>query len=191
MKHRLFAAINLPLDVSQKIEKLQLQLDQSHLPISWERTARMHLTLVFMGRLADEDMKRARGMVANVATQFRPHTLKLLGIETLFQRHEPSIVYVPVVDEEGELTLLQQELTRRVDEITPQPRRKFFPHITIGWIKKSDPTSVKQSLDRVNELDINFEVEFMVDKIHLYESFLSRSGSSYSRLESFNLGNSR
>ena len=191
MKHRLFVAVDLPGEVKSQIEKLQLTLDKLRLPVKWELPQKVHLTLSFLGRLADEDVNQARRIVANTARIFSPHTLQLVAIGTLYQRHEPSLIYLLVADRSGELTDLQAELARRVDEITPQPQHKFWAHVTIGRVLKSDPTVVKHSLDKLEEVDIDPLVEFEVDKICLYESFLTKAGSSYQRLGSFNLGNKR
>lgn len=189
MKHRLFVAIDLPDAVKSEVEKLQLTLDKLRLPVKWELPQKIHLTLSFLGRLADEEASLMRRIIANTAGVFRPHLLQPVALDTLYQRHEPSPVYLLVADREGELTSLQKELTRKFDEITPQPRHKFMPHIVIGRILKSDPTLVKQSMDKLSDVEIEPLPEFEVSQISLYESHLSKAGSSYQRLGSFNLGN--
>lgn len=190
MKHRLFAAIDLPDQVASRVVRLQTELDKLGVPIVWEKPKQLHLTLVFMGRLPDEDAARVRGMLVNTARAFRSHTLRIGDLDTLYNRHELSILFLQIIDLEGELVSLQKELARRVDEVTPQPRQKFMPHITIGRIRKSDPTQVKHQLDKLADVEIDSLGEFTVDKVHLYESFLSKSGASYIKLASFNLGNS-
>ena len=189
MKHRLFVAVDMPDAVKSEVEKLQISLDKLRLPVKWELPQKIHLTLSFLGRLADEEASLMRRIITNTATAFRPHLLQPVALDTLYQRHEPSLVYLLVADREGELTSLQKELTRKFDEITPQPRHKFMPHIVIGRILKSDPTLVKQSMDKLSEVEIEPLPQFEVQKISLYESHLSKSGSSYQRLGSFNLGN--
>ena len=191
MKHRLFVAVDLPGEVKSQIEKLQLTLDKLRLPVKWELPQKVHLTLSFLGRLTDENVNQVRRIVANTARIFSPHKLQLVALGTLYQRHEPSLIYLQVTDRSGELTALQAELARRVDEITPQPQHKFWAHVTIGRVLKSDPTVVKHSLDKLEEVDIDPLAEFEVDKICLYESFLTKAGSSYQRLGSFNLESKR
>lgn len=189
MKHRLFAAVDLPDAVKSEVEKLQLTLDKLRLPVKWELPQKIHLTLSFLGRLADEEVNLMRRIIANTTGTFRPHLLQPVALDTLYQRHEPPLVYLLVADREGELTSLQKELTRKFDEITPQPRRKFMPHIVIGRILKSDPTLVKQSMDKLSDVEIEPLPEFEVSQISLYESHLSKAGSNYQKLGSFNLGN--
>jgi len=190
LKHRLFAAIDLPDQVMSQVAKLQTELDKLGVPIVWEKPKQLHLTLVFMGRLADEDAARVQGMLVNTARTFRSHTLRMGDLDTLYNRHEPSILFLQIIDLEGELVSLQKELARRVDEVTPQPRQKFMPHITIGRVRKSDPTQVKQFLERLSGVEIDSLGKFTVNQVHLYESFLSKSGASHVKLASFNLGNS-
>jgi len=191
LKHRLFVAVDLPEEVRSEVEKLQLSLDKLHLPVKWELPQKVHLTLSFLGRLTDEGVGQARAVVADTAQMFSAHPLRPITLGTLYQRHEPSLIYLFVTDRTGELAALQKELSGRLDKITPQPHHKFWAHVTIGRILKSGPTVVKQSLDKLEEVDIDPLPEFEVDKICVYESFLSKAGSSYQRLGSFNLGNKR
>ncbi|MDO8488418.1 MAG: RNA 2',3'-cyclic phosphodiesterase [bacterium] len=189
MKHRLFVAINPPPEVLDHIGQLQRELDKLKLPIKWNPLDKIHITLAWLGHLPAEEVARMRGIVANTARQFRAHQLQPVAIDTMYQRHEPSLVYLLLADPEGELAALQKELTRKVDEITPQPRQKFLLHITIGWVLKSDPTRVKHTLDEIDKVEMEPWPKFSVTQMTLYESFSTKAGSSYSRMGSFNLGN--
>ncbi len=127
-------------------------------------------------------------IVGRITSSCLSFFLQPVTLETLYQRHEPSLVYLLVADRDGELVSLQKKLSAALDEITPQPRRKFLPHLTIGRVRKSDPTFVKRSLDKLSQVEVEPISQFEVDRVHIYESFLSKSGSSHQRLAGFNLG---
>lgn len=191
MKHRLFVAISIPADVGNQIDLLQRRLDQLRLPVRWEPSHQVHLTLAWLGRLADADVGQVKQMINQVAGSGEPGRLQPVDLGTLYHRHEPAVIYLLLADQDGQVGRLQAELAEVLGQVTPQPRRKFLPHVTIGRVKKSDPTTVKQSLDKLSQVVFTPWPEFAVDQIHLYESFLSKSGSSYARLASFSLGNRR
>jgi len=188
LKHRVFIAINLPAEVIAEIDKLQLKLDKLRLPIAWELPHKTHLTLNFMGKLEDQDIDKVRRALKQVVTNYPSLQLQPFMFDTLYIRHEPSLIYLLVKDEEGRLGELQKELTTQLDSITPQPGQKFLPHITIGRVKKSDPTFVKQTLDKISAVEIDPLSVFTVEKIDVMESFVSQVGSSFQRLGSISLG---
>lgn len=184
-------AIDLPIETASQIDVLQRQLDSMGLPVSWEPAGKIHLTLVFLGRLPDEEASRVNQVVRSVVGSYMPFSIQPAVLETMYHRHEPSVIYLLIANKDGELFALQRDLAKSLDQITPQPSRKYLPHVTIGKVRKSDPTYVKQVLDKLEQVEAPPLVEFEVTKIHLYESFLSKSGSSFTRLQSFSLGNNR
>lgn len=188
MKHRVFIAINLPAVITSEVEKLQLKLDKSRYPVVWEKPSKAHLTLNFMGRLLDEEISKVRQVAKSILVGYRPFELRLGLLGTLYIRHEPSVVYLTAMEKEGILMEMQKSLASQLDAITPQPGRKFLPHVTIGRVQKADPTFVKQTLDQLTEEDIDPLTPFLVEKVDIMESFLSKAGSSYQHLGSLQLG---
>ncbi len=182
-------AINLPVEVTMEIGQLQLRIDKLKLPINWDLPHKIHMTLNFMGHLEDADIVKVRQIVKQVATGYNPFTLRPVAVDALYIRHEQSVVYLLAQDMDERLGDLQKELTVNLDKLTPQPRQKFLPHITIGRIRKADPTFVKQTIDKLSQVEIDPLSQFAVEKIDVMESLVSKAGSSYQKLGSFTLGN--
>jgi len=182
-------AIDLPTAVSTQVEKLQLELDKLRLPIKWEKSSKLHLTLAFLGKLDDSDIGQVRRIGREVTRSYAPFRLQPAVLDTLYQRHEPSLVYLLIANKDGDLDVLQKELAKSLSGVTPQPQRKFLAHVTIGRVLKSDPTHVKQSLDKLSDVEIDPLPEFDVWEIGLYESFVTQAGGSFQRVDRFILGN--
>ncbi|MEK7090875.1 MAG: RNA 2',3'-cyclic phosphodiesterase [Patescibacteria group bacterium] len=174
MKHRLFIAIDLPETTLSEIAALQPQLDKLELPIVWEK--HLLLTLNFLG-LADP------GAITPLIPSFHSFALQPLYLDTLYSRHEPTILYLSLA-KSPELTDLQSSLSLSLSQITPQPR-KFLPHITLGHLKRTDPVSTKRYMDILSDFNSPQFSPFTVDKIVLYQSLISQAGTTYQKLATF------
>ena len=183
MKHRLFTAIDLPDTTVSEIVTLQPQLEKLKAPLVWEK--RPHMTLNFLGQIPDDEVplvKKALTQATQSAYQF---TLQPLYVETLYSRHEPTILYLSLAKSE-ELNDLHKSLIVNLESITPQPR-KFLPHITIAHLKRTDPVSTKRFMDLISDFESPPFSPFTVDKITLYQSLITQAGTTHQKLATFML----
>ena len=174
MKHRLFIAIDLPEATLSEIAILQSQLEKLALPLVWEKQPL--LILNFLG-LADP------GAITPLIPPFHSFTLSPLYLDTLYSRHDPTILYLSLAKSE-ELLQLQASVSSSISSITPQPRH-FLLHISIGKLKRTDPVSTKRAIDIISNQEVPVLSEFLVDHVTLYKSLLSRTGSTYQKLATF------
>lgn len=183
MKHRLFTAIALPESISLEITRLQQDLDKLKLPVVWERN--FHLTLNFLGQVTDSDTGTIKNLISDTTKNLYSYTLLPLYLDTLYSRHDPTVLYLSLSKSE-ELLELQDSLASALSSITPQPR-KFLPHITIGAFKRTDPVTTKHFIDLVSDFATPDFSEILVDKIILYESLPSKAGTTYRQISQFML----
>lgn len=179
MKHRLFVAIDVP---STEIVALQSKLDQLRLPVIWEKPEKIHLTLNFLGRVTPDQLHPVSRAVSQVVKTYNHLTIELLFLETLYQRHDQTLIYLSAFS--PDLIPLQKSLSQALNDISPQPRR-FLPHITIGKIKRTDPATTKRVIDVISNFDYQPLSPFVADHLTLYESFLSAKGSTYQKIGQF------
>ena len=182
MKHRLFLAIDVP---SSPIIELQSRLEKLGLPISWEKPEKLHLTLNFIGRVSSDQLGGVSRVIKSAIYQFNKLTVSLPFLETLYQRHDQTLLYLAASS--PDLVPLQKAVCAGLDSIKfPQPRR-FLPHVTIGKLKRTDPTTTKHVIDIISDFDYQPMPSFDVDHLTLYESHLSSKGSSYQKIATFRL----
>ncbi len=186
MKHRLFIAIDLPETTLGEVAALQSQLDKLKLPIVWEKHT--HLTLNFLGRIPDYQLPPVKKAISQAIQPFSNFTIQPLYLDSLYSRHEPTILYLSVAKSQ-ELMNLQESLSQALSQITPQPRR-YLPHISIGHLKRTDPVSTKRYMDILSDFDSPQFSPFTVNKIILYQSLISQAGTTYQKLATFSLATS-
>ncbi|KKU55442.1 MAG: 2'-5' RNA ligase [Candidatus Amesbacteria bacterium GW2011_GWA2_47_11] len=185
MTHRLFIAIDPPPSIRSGVRRLQSRLAHLDLPVNWEDTDKLHLTLNFLGRIPDQNLGPITTTLTRVAAAMTQFSLEPMFLETLYQRHDNSIIYIGFAGDIDLLKKMQKSLSLSLSKLSlPQPRR-FLPHLTIGRLKRTDPTLTKRYLDQIRAQNFRPLPVFTVDKIILYESFLTKAGSHYQKVREF------
>lgn len=185
MKHRLFIAVRPPDAFIQKVTILQNQLDHLHLPLVWEPPEKIHLTLTFLGRIEEEHHPAITKILTDVSHRFSPFSLIPSFLDTMYQKHETSYVYLGLSGDTDILKEIYQLLSKSLANIhIPIPQR-YLPHITIGKLKKYDQFSTKQYLEKISDFPYQPLPEFNVDNLTLYENLLARDTSHYQQLGRF------
>ena len=187
MKHRLFTSIEIPPEIVSRIVLLQKKIDAQGLPIRWQKSEKLHLTLNFLGRVEEDKINNVKNAISDVTAQFSRFTLKPSFLETMYQKHDFSYIYLATTGDLETLSQIQKQLSVSFGEMDiPQPK-KFLAHITIGFVQKSDPVYTKSVLDTINGLNFVPMSKFEVDSISLFESFLAKDTSHFQKIGRFML----
>jgi 2'-5' RNA ligase len=143
------------------------------------RPEQMHLTLVFLGEVAEPIAAQLTEGIAAPVDQ-RAFDLTFAGIGVFPPRGSPNVLWVGVTEGAREVAGLQHELARRVGELgIPLETRPFHAHLTLARWRES------RSADRSHALDAaarNVVARIRVDHATLYHSRLSPSGPTYTPL---------
>ena len=187
--HRIFIAINLPEKLKRELSFIQDRWPE--LPARWTKPENLHVTLLFLGDVGDQETSDICSLASKTVRRHSPFDLT---IDTISygppQKMPPRMVWAagPVSEELG---ALQKDLESELYEFSGGNYDKdrdygFRPHITLArieqfGIKRMDPEEVPM-------IDQNLERTFMVETIEVMESELHRSGPAYTVLESIKLG---
>jgi len=162
-KHRVFIAINLPEDIRKKLAGYKEKWPE--LPIKWTKPESLHITLEFIGYVADEELLEVCKKTKEIADKHNFFEVKL-----------NKICYGPTDKKPPRMVWAIGEKIKELN---------LSPHITLGRIRKWEWQRIepeeRPSVDE--EIDLNFSV----DSIELMESVLKRGGPEYTILESYNL----
>ena len=188
MKHRIFIAINLPERVKNKLNEYQGKWID--LPIRWTKKDNLHITLIFLGYLSDEELLEVCNITKEVASKYQFFTISLRKIYYgPPKKMPPRMVWV---EGEGskelekfqgnlENALLNSSTTKEIGS----ENRTYSPHITLGRIK----TWEWRKMEPEERPDVNEEINltFEINSIEVMESQLKRGGPNYTILESCQL----
>lgn len=182
MKHRIFIAINLPEDIKKELVKHQANWPE--LPIRWTKPENLHITLIFLGHLIDEQILEVCKITEEITSKYQPFLINLKKIcYGPPKKMPPRMVWVEG-ERSKELANLKNDLEKSlIEKINfSQERRALTPHITLGRIRTWEWRRI--NAEERPKVDTEIDLSFEVNSIEVMESELKRGGAEYAILES-------
>jgi len=186
MKRRIFIAINLPEKIKKRLKEYREQHDT--LPVRWTKIPSLHLTLVFIGYVDNEQMLEACKITRKVAEEMDPFFINFKRISLGPEAKAPRMVWLEGGASE-ELGQLKNELEKALlvgeTGFRKAETRAFSPHITLARIK-----AVEWRRTQINssEIETDFSAQVEVSSVEVMESDLKFDGAEYATLEECPLG---
>lgn len=181
MKRRVFIAINLPEEVKKKLGEFREKYD--YLPVRWTKEPSLHLTLVFIGYVSDEQMLEICRAAREGVSVFMPFFINFKRIILGPPGKPPRMIWLEgeVSKELGGLKNQLEETLLNVNSgFSHRENRPLKPHITLARIKMEQ----WRQLETRPVVEENFEAQVPVESIEVMESDLKKDGAEYAVLES-------
>lgn len=172
MTKRIFVGIELPLVVKDYLKSIQQPEVRW---IKWLKPDNFHITLSFLGEIAEPETEKAKNILAAVAGETLPFKLDLGVI-----RGEHDMLWV-LPRETWKISDLQSKLKIRLKQagVGKREKRHYFPHVLLAKSKTGR---------RMDWQAQNFQPqEFPVTQINLYESRLTPGTATHILLQTFPL----
>jgi RNA 2',3'-cyclic 3'-phosphodiesterase len=180
---RTFVAIAVPELLGAKLARLQRLLAPEIPNARWSETSPFHMTLAFLGDVADVDLKPVCEAVAGAAADFDPFELRLEGLGVFPDPARARVAWVGLTGPGlTALAELRDRVSRAVTSTLSLPvDSRFSPHVTLGRLK----------VDRRNPLDLSPLLKhyrtwsagaFLVTEVITFASTLTPDGPVYARL---------
>jgi 2'-5' RNA ligase len=175
MSLRLFAALDLPDDVAERLLALMKGVPGA----KWRPRENLHLTLRFFGEVAEPVADDIDAALAEIGQANAPFELQLKAAGA-FGGAEPHTLWVGAGASPA-LKKLAADCERAARRAGLKPEtRKFAPHVTLAYLAGAP-------LDRVHAFETRlglFETRpFRVERLGLYSSQVRKSAPSLYRLE--------
>jgi 2'-5' RNA ligase len=172
-------ALDLPPEAQEALIRFREEAADHEI---WRRLPdeALHLTLVFLGYLTDDQHAELDQIVSD--TPPSSFNLSLSGT-LLLPRSHPRVLCADVADRNGGLVRYQQELSSRLQAAnlyTPE-KRSFHPHITVARVLKS--VRAPRKIEIRPE-----EIAFQANEVSIYRSELHPAGAQYTRLQTIGSG---
>jgi 2'-5' RNA ligase len=187
MGRRYFIAVALPAVHRELLGRWREEA--SHAGWVWVPAQQLHLTLRFIGEVADETVTERLGdeLADQVARAVRPFILPVEGVGVFPVRGAPKVVWAGVGRGHPHLFQLRQ----RMDDLLlatglPVDLRTFHPHVTVARLRaEAAPTTVRHFLQRHRDF---VAPPFRVTCFGLYASELRPVGAVHTLLREIALG---
>ncbi len=183
---RAFIALELPEHIQAALHEIQVQLKAYGLKVTWTRPENIHLTLKFLGDIQKSMVAPISDIIEHAAKQCPCMTLRSQALGFFPGVKHPRVLWTGVA---GQTDLLEK-LQRNIDaELArhgfPKDTKSFIGHLTLGRMKSGgNPEIFIGIMQRFQHMTTD---DFIVDRLHLYQSKLMPSGPIYTKIFSVSL----
>src|SRR5437763_10320176 len=180
---RLFCAVELPARLrARAFDHLkQLRASVPQVKASWEREEKLHVTLKFFGATEAARLSALTEAAARVVAGIAPFELTLEDVGAFPSVREPRVLWLGVMDTQGELRRLQQQLeTACAATGFARDERPFHAHVTLARIRTANANARRLAH---YQRQLGFAPQpFTVNELVIMRSDLGPNGSQYTPL---------
>ncbi len=183
---RLFVAIELDHPVRRALEKAQEQLRRRSDAVRWVHPSLMHLTVRFLGDVADDRVPAVSEAIVAAARAAEPFAMTVGGCGCFPPRGAVRTVWAGVKEDTGCLAQCAEAVNRELETVGfEREPRPFSAHMTLGRVRDDRSGGKLRDTVVVQPLD---DLDQQVESITLMSSVLSPKGPTYSAVSRAKLG---
>lgn len=181
---RLFVALQPPLSLHAEMARALKALQSiKHKGISWVPAENLHLTVNFIGEVAEHQVDAIKELISTHAAKLDAVKLKIEGID-LFPHSSPRLIWLKLSGDEKDLSHLNRQLLSGMRQMGIEAdAKKLKLHITLGRIKAPQSQEFERSA-MMHEIKTE---KLYWDTLALYRSTLRPDGARYDIIEQYNL----
>jgi RNA 2',3'-cyclic 3'-phosphodiesterase len=159
---RLFFAVNFTPEFRDSLSISIAPLRDAAPSMTWVATARLHLTMRFLGETDPGLVESLSDAATRIAQGFDAFPLRLAGVDAFPNLRDPRVVWVGV-DPEPRLELMQHDLELSLAALGYEPEgRPFRPHVTVARSRRrgnaDELEALRSGADRL-EIEMQSDVE--------------------------------
>lgn len=178
---RLFVAVNLPEEERARLYDAAAELRNGGFPVRWVARDALHLTLKFLGDVAEAQVSAIESVLGAVAAAYSPVWLGLGGVGAFPNLRNPRVVWLGV-EQAPELLSLQRDVERGLEPLGFAPeQRPYSPHLTLGRARRGTRAGDFLRLASMAQ-SVPYEAAITVNSVDLMRSHLSPGGARYERI---------
>ncbi len=178
---RVFIAIELPGEARDGLVSLQEELKKSGADVKWVEPENIHLSLRFIGDVAEDTAEKIKERLAATAAATGAFELTMRGIGAFPGLGDPRVIWAGIDRGVEGSARLAASLEAGLQSIgIAAEEKKFHPHITLGRVRS------RKNGDKLRKLieTTGFEAGpiIKVEYLTLFMSRLTPQGSVYTPL---------
>lgn len=183
---RCFAAVELSKPLRDALADALKKMPREP-EVRWSGPEQLHVTLKFLGEVADKDLPRVCEIVQAAAASLAPFSIQLGGFGVFPAPRNPRVLWAGIEDPDAGCRRWLDAVDPRFEEMGFTPElRAYRPHVTLGRAKSSRGAAVlRQVLETAAPPPAR---EMRVEQIVLFESILRPQGAKYAPALTARLG---
>lgn len=186
---RAFIAVELPDQIHKlmaaKQDELRAAMGRASEVVRWARSESTHLTLQFLGDIAEDAVPGIAYAIHQGALGQQPIQLTLSRTSAFPGITRPRVLWMGLEGETGRLVTLQSRVSARLKTLGYEPDKPFQPHITLARVRdnatRADLDAIAWALRQQENKPIE-HIPFTANHISLIKSELRPGGSVYTEL---------
>lgn len=189
---RTFVALPIPDGNARALcDAAREGLRQSQADVKWVDSSHYHITLRFLGEIAEREAASVAAAVRDAAARSRPIEARFTTVGAFPSVRRPGTVWLGVEDAQGRLAALERALSAELERIDIPPEgRSFHPHVTLGRLRRDGrgAEALARRLERYAALPPGPQNGFTARRVTLFRSELTPDGPIYTALAQAELG---
>lgn len=184
---RSFLAFELPVTIKDIISRASAEMKKLPLHVRWVRVDNIHLTVVFMGNISEDDLGQIGEAVSKVCKRYGPFNISLNGSGIFGSRRNPRVLWIGLDGDLERMSYFRNSLQKHLKPFgIKEEKRRFKPHLTLGRFRKGTESNV--DLDDLLSTYQNITSPLCaVEELTLFKSELKPGGAVYSKVEAWPL----
>ncbi len=183
---RTFIAVDLDDRLKTHLIHIVNGLDMGDGGVKWIKRQGMHITLKFLGEIPESQKSDVERILDKVIKKHPSFLLSCRGAGTFpLNSRNPRVLWIGF-DKNETLEALHSDIEEEVAGLGfPKDNRSFFPHLTLGRVKKRD--QIQPVLSNLQQYHQKHFGDIIVKKVIYYKSTLKPTGAEYTVLSEFEL----
>jgi 2'-5' RNA ligase len=188
---RVFVGIGFTKEAQNGVMKVLKMLEKKHWLVKWEPIEKLHITLVYLGDIDEEQLSNVIEAVKIASKQVTEFTISFKGLGSFPTLLLPLVVWLGLKGDLKSLALLKKEIQKALRSANfPFDEKPFRPHVTLGRVEKSARRKIRlemgKEIGKLREMDIPQKLR--VDGLCVFESVVGKAGPEYKILDEIKLG---
>jgi len=187
MEIRSFLAFDLPPEIRKMVAWVSGELRKSSLDVKWVKVENIHLTVVFLGNINEEDIKPIGDVAQEACLRSGPFDLLLTRLGSFPNPRNPRVLWIGLDGDLERMSHFRDDLQKRLKPFgIKEEKRRFKPHLTLGRFRK-----YKRGDPQLNDLILQYnsltESVFPLNELCMFRSDLKPGGAEYTKLKAWPL----